>query len=114
MVTGAGGLGFTTLPSGATILIGRSAPSLCGIVLSKNVATATNTDEKVLAIELFLKPAIWSELPVKSKVSVSLTLVTVTLIGTSTSLKQSVLLPSTPTQLPSGRAVMALRIMASA
>src|SRR5438105_3263668 len=89
IVVAAGGRGFTSEPSGAMMLIARNVPELRGMVGSKNDVTAVKTDEWVLARELFLNPFICLPVPSKSTVMTSLAIVTVTRIGMSTAVKQS-------------------------
>src|SRR5216684_1273851 len=68
MVIGAGERAFTKVPSGSRISTLRKAPSFLGRSGSKNAASAMNTAEVVLAIELFLKPRICGEVPAKSTI----------------------------------------------
>ena len=58
MVMGAGARAFTSVPSGRRISTLRKVPSLRGRSGSKNEASAMNTADVELAIELFLKPRI--------------------------------------------------------
>ena len=68
MVIGAGARAFTSVPSGRRISTLRKAPSFLGRSGSKNEASAMNTAEVELAIELFLKPRICGEVPAKSTI----------------------------------------------
>ena len=89
MVIGAGARAFTSVPSGRRISTLRKAPSFLGRSGSKNEASAMNTAEVELAIELFLKPRICGLVPAKSTISRSASTVRVTAIRPSIGSKQS-------------------------
>ncbi len=62
---GAGDRGFTTVPSGKMVLMGRKNPELTGISGHKAV-NAMYTYDKVFPGTLLIKPCVWGCDPVKS------------------------------------------------
>ena len=81
MVTGAGGRGFTTLPSGATISSGRMVPWFEGIGNGTMTRKQYMTADNVMAYMAFTLPGTCSLVPVKSMRAASPSTTNVTTMG---------------------------------
>ncbi len=65
---GAGGLAFTIVPGGVTIVSGRKAPEFTSEPGSRNDLIIVNAPVGAIAGPTFVGPAVWGDVPVRSTV----------------------------------------------